>query len=90
MNFNERLVTFVIKRGMFQARKNVQMVFIVGPRFNLVEFPLSNSLELLRGLERTSQLAPKTNKLLTKKVIKNLTHNKHRRDTHCPSLVHLS
>jgi len=78
INFNELPVTFMIKRRMFQARKNVQVVFTVGPRFILSEFPLSNSMEPLWGLKKVSKLAPKTDKPLTKKAIKNLKCNKHK------------
>jgi len=39
VNFNKLLITFVIKRGMFEARKNVHVVFTVGPRSILAEFP---------------------------------------------------
>ena len=42
INFNGLPVTFVVKLGMFQARKNVQVVFAVGPRSTLAKFPLSN------------------------------------------------
>ena len=80
VNFNELPVTFVIKRGMFQARKNVHVVFTVGPRSILAEFPLSNSMEPLRGLERASRPAPKADKPLTKKAVKNLKRNKRRSD----------
>ena len=70
INFNQLPVTFVIKRGIFQARKNVQMVFNVGPRSILAEFPLSNSMEPLRGLERASRSAPKLiNRLQRKRSI---------------------
>jgi len=80
VNFNKLPVTFVIKRRMFQARKNVHLVFTVGPWSILVEFPLSNSMELLRGLERASRPTPKANKPLTKKAIKNQKRNKRRSD----------
>jgi len=79
-DFNELPVTFVIRRGMFQARKNVHVVFTVGPRSILAEFPLSNSMELLRGLERASNHAPKADRPLTKKAIKNQKRNKRRSD----------
>jgi len=65
---------------MFQARKSVHMVFTIGPRSILPEFSLSNSMETLRGLERASRPAPKADKPLTKKAVKNLKHNKHRSD----------
>jgi len=71
INFNELPVTFVIKQGIFQARKNVQVVFIVGPQSILAEFPLSNSMEPLRGLKRTSKPAPSNDRPLTKKAVKN-------------------
>jgi len=90
INFNELPVTFVIKWGMFQARKDVQVVFTVGPQSILAKFPLSNSMEPLQGLKRPSQLAPKADKPLIEKVIKNLKHNKHRSNKRCTSLVHLS
>jgi len=71
INFNELSVIFVIKRGIFQARKNVQVVFTIGPRSILAEFPLSNSMEPLRGLERTSKAALSKDRPLTKKVVNN-------------------
>ena len=80
VNFNELPVTFVIRHGMFQARKNVHVVFTVGPRSILAEFPLSNSMEPLRGLERESKPTPKADKPLTKKAIKNQKRNKRRSD----------
>jgi len=39
-------------------------------------------MESLRGLDRASRLTPKAEKLLTKKAIKNLKHNKRRSDKH--------
>ena len=83
INFNQLPVTFVIKRGVFQVRKNVQMVFTVGPQSILAEFPLSNSMEPLRGLERASRPTPKADKPFTKKAVKNLKHNKRRSDKRC-------
>jgi len=80
ISFNHLPVTFVIKRGIFQARKNMQMIFTVGPQSILAEFSLSNSMEPLRGLERASGPAPKADKPLTKKVVKNLKCNKRRSD----------
>jgi len=82
INFNELPVTFMIKRRMFQARKNVQVIFTVGPRSILAEFLLSNSVEPLRGLKKASKLVPKTDKLLTKKAMKNSKRNKYRSDKH--------
>ena len=68
MNFNEFLVTFVVKCGMFQAKRNVQMVFTVGPRSMLSEFPLANSMKPLRGLKRANRPAPMTDRPFTKKA----------------------
>jgi len=82
INFNELLVTIVVKHGMLTARRNAQMVFTVGPRSNLAEFSLSNSMEPLRGLERANRAAPMTEKPLTKKLVKNLKYNKCRSDKH--------
>jgi len=87
INFNELPVTFVIKRGMFQARENVQVVFTVGPRSILAEFPLSNSIEPLRGLERANKPAPSNDRPLTKKAVKN---QKRRSDKCVLSLAHPS
>ena len=83
INFDELPSTFVIKRRIFQARKNMQVVFTIGPRSILAEFTLSNSMESLWSLERASKLAPKIDKSLTKKAIKNLKRNKCRSDKHC-------
>jgi len=80
VNFNELPVTFVIRHGMFQARENVHLVFTVGPRSILAEFPLSNSMERVRGLERASKPAPMADRPLTKKAIKNQKCNKRRSD----------
>ena len=74
---NELPVTIVVKHGMLMARKNVQVVFTIGLQSILAEFPLSYSMEPLRGLKRTSKFAPKTDKPLAKKAIKNLKCNKH-------------
>ena len=52
----------------------------MGPRSILAEFPLSNSMEPLRGLERPNKPAPKTDKPLTRKAVKNLKRNKRRSD----------
>ena len=49
VNFNELLVTIVVKHGMLAARRNVQMVLTIRPQSILVEFPLSNSMEPLRA-----------------------------------------
>ena len=81
INFNELPIIFVIKRGIFQARKNMQVVFTIGPRSILAEFPLSNSMEPLRGLERASKPAPSNDRLLSKKAVKNQKRNKRRSDT---------
>jgi len=80
INFNKLPVTFVVKRGMFQVKRNVQMVFTVRPRSMLTEFPLTNSMEPLRGLEKASRPASITNRSLTKKAIKNLKRYKCRSD----------
>jgi len=80
INFNELPVTFVIRRGMFQARKNMHVFFTVGSQSILVEFPLSNSMEPLRVLERASKPAPKADRPLTNKAIKNQKRNKRRSD----------
>ena len=77
IDFNELSVTFVIKRGMLQARINVQVVFTVKPQYILAEFRLLNSMEPLKSLERPSKIGPMTDKPLTKKMIKNLKRNKH-------------
>ena len=44
----------MVKHGMLRARRNVQMVFKVGPQSILAEFLLANSMESPRGLERAS------------------------------------
>jgi len=62
--------------------KNVQVVFTVGPRSILAEFPLSNSVEPLWGLERASKPTPSNDRLLTKKAVKNQSRNKHRSEKH--------
>jgi len=67
---------------MLKVRRNIQMVFTVGPQSSLAEFPLTNSTKSLRGLERASKLASKADKLFTKKVVKNLKRNKCRRNKH--------
>jgi len=56
------------------------MVFTIEPRSILAEFPLSNSMEPLWGLERSNRPAPMTNRLLTKKAVKNPKHSKRRSD----------
>jgi len=80
IDFNELPITIVVKHGKLSTKRNAQMVFIIGPRSILAEFPLSNSMEPLRGLERENKPAPKTHKPLTKKVVKNLKRNKRRSD----------
>ena len=80
VNFNELPITIVVRHGMLTASKNVQMVFTIGPRSTLAEFPLPNLTKPLLGLERSSRLAPMTDKSLTKKAVKNLKHNKRRSD----------
>jgi len=80
IDFNELPVTIVVKYGKLTAKKSAQMVFTIGPCSILVEFPLSNSMEPLRGLERVNKAAPKTHKPLTKKAVKNLKCKKHRSD----------
>ena len=80
IDFNELPITIVVKHGKLSAKRNAQMVFTIGPRSILAKFPLLNSMEPLRGLERANKPAPKTHKPLTKKAVKNLKHNKHRSD----------
>jgi len=80
IDFNELPITIVVKHGKLSAKRNAQMVFTIGPRSVLAEFPLSNSMEPLRGLERANKSAPQTHKPLTKKVVKNLKRNKRRSD----------
>jgi len=88
INFNELPITIVVKRRMHTVRKNVHMVFAIGPRSTLAEFPLSNSMEPLRGLEGASRPTPKTDKPINKKVVKNLNRNKRISDKHRSSLAH--
>ena len=80
IDFNELPVTIVVKHEKLTAKRSAQMVFTIGPRSILTEFPLPNSIEPLRGLERASRPAPMTDKLLTKKAVKNLNCNKRRSD----------
>jgi len=47
-------------------------------------------MEPLWGLDKARKLAAKTDKLLTKKAMKNLKHNKCRSDKRVLSLVHPS
>jgi len=61
----------------------VQVIFTVGPRSILAEFPLLNSIEPLRGLERASKPAPSNDRPLTKKAVKNQKRNKRRSDKRC-------
>ena len=63
------------------------MVFTIGPRSILAEFPLSNSMESLWGLERENKLTPKTHKPLTKKAVKNLKSDKRRAKSSTPKLA---
>ena len=60
----------------------MQVVFTIRPRSILAEFPLSNSMEPLRGLERASKPAPSNDRLLSKKAVKNQKRNKRRSDKH--------
>jgi len=83
IDFNELPIPIVVKHEMLRARKNVQMVITVGSQSILVEFSLANSMEPLRGLERASRPAPKTDKPLTKKATKNLKCTKRRNDKCC-------
>ena len=71
IDFNEAPISIVVKHGKLSAKRNAQMVFTIGPRSILAEFPWSNSMEPLRGLERANKPAPNTDKPLTKKAIKN-------------------
>ena len=80
INFNELLFTIVVKHGMLMPRRNVQMVFTIGPQSILLEFPLSKIMEPLRGPGRSRRFVPMIDKLLTKKAIKNLKRSKHRSD----------
>jgi len=80
INFKVLPVTFVVKRGMLQAKRNVQMVFLVGPQSILVEFLLANSMEPLQGLEKATKPASMTDRPLTKKAVKNLKRNKRKSD----------
>jgi len=80
IDFNELPVTVVVKHGTLTAKRSAQMVFTIGPCSILAEFPLSNSMEPLRGLKTASRPAPMTDKLLTKKAVKNLNCNKRRSD----------
>ena len=83
INFHELPVTIVVKRRMLTARRNIQMVFTIGPHSILAEFSLSNSMEPLWGLERANKPAPMTDKPLTKKSVNNLKRNKRRSDKRC-------
>ena len=78
IDFNELPITIVVKHGKLSAKRNDQMVFTIGPRSVLAEFPLSNSMEPLPGLERANKPLPQTHKPLTKKAVKNLKRNKRR------------
>ena len=80
IDFNELPISIVVKHGKLSAKRNAQMVFTIGPRSILAEFPLSNSMEPLWGLKRANKPAPKTDKPLTKKAVKNLKRNKRRSD----------
>ena len=71
IDFNELPITVVFKHRKLSAKGNAQMVFTIGPRSILAEFPLPNSMEPLQGLERANKPAPNTDKPLTKKAIKN-------------------
>jgi len=93
IDFNELPVTIVVKHEKLTAKRSAQMVFTIGPRSILTEFPLPNSIEPLRGLERASRPAPMTDKPLTKKAVKNLKRNKCRSDKRraksgAPKLAH--
>jgi len=82
IDFNEPPITIVVKHGKLSAMRNAQMVFTIRPRCILAEFPLSNSMEPLRGIERENKPTPKTHKPLTKKTVKNLKRNKRKSDKH--------
>jgi len=45
IDFNELPITIVVKHGKLMTKKSAQMVFTIGPRSILAEFPLSNSME---------------------------------------------
>jgi len=68
IDFNELPITIMVKHGKLSAKRNAQMVFTIGPHSILAEFPLSNSMEPLRGLKRANKHTPKTHKPLPKKA----------------------
>jgi len=85
IDFNELPVIIMVHHGMLKPKRNIQMVFTIGPRSILTEFPVANSLEPLTGLKREAGLSlrstvTKADKPITKKAIKNLKRNKCKSD----------